>query len=428
MNNLSCYPIPPIVLRLFDGTTTTVITEATNLPIWFPSGNVTPLDSDCRIILGHNWLTRCNLLIDWVLSSIEFRTPLQQVPAPSSLPNPDAQSLSALRLDPLSVSSPTPTNSPKAPGLQAPPIALINAVAYVCACKLDGFIQFSIQLLPDGTLQAASADTVPDFSIVPEEYLDFANIFSKTKASILAPHREYVLKIELEEGATLPPGRLYSLSPVELETLRAFINENLRFGFIQPTSSSHAARVLFVKKKDGSLWLCVDYWGLNKISKKDRYPLPLISDLLDSPSQVKVYTQIDLRHAYHLVRIAKGDEWKTAFWTCYGSYEWQVMPFGLTNTPAAFQRFVNSVFADMLDVCMVVYLNDILIYSDNMEDHVKHVQEVLRHLRQHKLFAKPEKCEFHLDSVEYCHNRDTRSTLRHSVRLHPCIYCPSYCM
>ena len=146
MNNLSCYPIPPIVLRLFDSTTTTIITEATDLSIRFPSGDVTPLDSDCRIILRHNWLTRYNPLIDWALSSIEFRTPLQQVPAPSSLPGHDAQSPSALRLDPLSVSSPSPTNSPKAPGLRAPPIALINAAAYVRACKLKGSIQFSIQL------------------------------------------------------------------------------------------------------------------------------------------------------------------------------------------------------------------------------------------------------------------------------------------
>ena len=146
MNNLSRYPIPPIVLCLFDGTTTTIITKATNLSVRFPSGNVTPLDSNCRIILGHNWLTRYNPLIDWALSSIKFRTPLQQVPAPSSLPDPDAQSLSALRLDPSSVSSPSLTDSPKAPGLWAPPIALINAAAYVCACKLEGSIQFSIQL------------------------------------------------------------------------------------------------------------------------------------------------------------------------------------------------------------------------------------------------------------------------------------------
>ena len=152
MNNLSHYSVPPIVLHLFDGTTTTIITEATNLPIRFPSDDVTLLDSDCRIVLGHNWLTRYNPLIDWILSSIKFRTPLQQVPALSSLPNSDAQSPSALRLNPLSVSSSSPTDSPKAPSLQTPPIALINAAAYIRACKLEGSIQFSIQLRPDGTL------------------------------------------------------------------------------------------------------------------------------------------------------------------------------------------------------------------------------------------------------------------------------------
>ena len=188
------------------------------------------------------------------------------------------------------------------------------------------------------------------------------------------------LKIELEEGATPLPGRLYSLSPFELNTLRKFINENLSTSFICPTSSSLAAPVLFVKKKDGSLQLCVDYQGLNKLTQKDYYPLPLISDLLDSPSHAKVYTKIDLWHAYHLVCIANGNKWKTAFRTRYGSYEWLVMPFSLTNAPSAFQRFMNMIFADMLNVCVVVYLDDILIYLDNKEDHRKHVQEVLHRL------------------------------------------------
>ena len=189
--------------------------------------------------------------------------------------------------------------------------------------------------------------------------------------------------------------------PVELSTLQTFIDENLGTRFICPTASSHAALVLFIKKKDGSLWLCVDFQGLNKITKKDCYPLPLISDLLDSPSRAKIYSKVDLQHAYHLVRIAPGDKWKTAFCTRYGSYEWLVMPFGLTNAPTAFQRFVNTIFADMLDVCVIMYLNDILIYSEDMESHQRHVWEVLHQLWLHKLFAKLEKCKFHSDSVEY---------------------------
>jgi len=133
---------------------------------------------------------------------------------------------------------------------------------------------------------------------------------------------------------------------------------------------------------DGSLCLCVNYRGLNEISKKDRYPLPLISDLLDSPSKAKIYSKIDLRHAYHLVHIAEGDEWKTAFHTWYGSFKWNVMPFGLTNAPVAFQRFVNSILSNMLDVCVVVYLDNILIYSKDIKSHQKHVREVLQRLHK----------------------------------------------
>jgi len=130
---------------------------------------------------------------------------------------------------------------------------------------------------------------------------------------------------------------LYSLSASEQEALKEFIEENLNTGFIQLTSSLHGAPVLFVKKKDGSLHLCVDFHGLNCISKKDCYPLPLISDLLDSPCKAQVYSKIDLCHAYHLVCITDSDEWKTAFRTRYGLFEWSVMLFGLTNAPADFQ-------------------------------------------------------------------------------------------
>ena len=123
--------------------------------------------------------------------------------------------------------------------------------------------------------------------------------------------------------------------------------------------------------------------------------------MLDTARKAKVYTKLNLKHAYHLVPIAPGDEWKTAFRTRYGSFEWCVIPEGLTNAPAAFQRFVNNIFADMLDVSVVIYLNDILIYSDDQESHRANVQEVLRQLRKHGLFCNPFKCEFHTDTIEY---------------------------
>ncbi|KAL7281329.1 hypothetical protein ACG7TL_004638 [Trametes sanguinea] len=223
--------------------------------------------------------------------------------------------------------------------------------------------------------RSSLSDSPPDLSGIPEEYHEFADVFSKSKADELPEHRPYDLKIELEPGATPPLGLIYSLSKVELDTLREYINENIRLGFIRPSNSPCGAPVLF-------------------ITQKDRYPLLLISDLLDTPRKARIYTKIDLRHAYNLVHIAPGDEWKTAFRTRYGSFEWLIMPFGLSNAPAAFQRFVNDIFSDLLDVCVVVYLDDILIYSDNPEQHREHVKE-------NKLFAQADKCEFHTNSVEY---------------------------
>ena len=127
----------------------------------------------------------------------------------------------------------------------------------------------------------------------------------------------------------------------------------------------------------------------------------MISDLLDSPSKAKIYTKIDLRHTYHLVCIAEGDEWKTTFQTQYGSFEWNVMPFGLTNAPTAFQQFVNSILVNLLNVSVVIYLDDILIYSQDLKSHQEHVHKVFQCLCKHNLFAKPEKCEFHITSTEY---------------------------
>jgi len=205
----------------------------------------------------------------------------------------------------------------------------------------------------------------------------------------------------MEEGSVPPLGPIYSLSALELQTLRKFIEGNIKIGSIQSSQSLGGALVPFVKKKNGNLRLCVNYWGLNKLTCKDHYPIPLITDLLDAPKKARIYTKINLRNAYHLVHIAKGDKWKTTFRTHYGSFKWLVMPLGLANAPAAFQQFMNEVFGDLLDIFVVVYLNDILIYLDNLEDHRGYVKEVLRHLQLHKLFASLAKCVFHKKSVEF---------------------------
>ena len=240
-----------------------------------------------------------------------------------------------------------------------------------------------------------------DLSSIPEEYHKYADVFSKSKAETPASHHPYDLRIDLEKDSHPLVETIYSLSKFEQEVLKEFIDKNLTNGFICSMFSPHRAPVLFIKKKDGSLRLCVDFHRLNRIMKKDRYPLPLISNLLDSPHKARIYTKIDLWHAYHLVCIAKGDKWKTTFYTRYGAFKWSVMPFRLTNAPAAFQYFMNNMFSNLLDVCVMVYLDDILIYSNDITQHQSHIKEVLKWLWKAGLYMKAEKCEFYSDSIEY---------------------------
>ncbi|SCV73791.1 BQ2448_6221 [Microbotryum intermedium] len=216
--------------------------------------------------------------------------------------------------------------------------------------------------------------------VPPEHHHHLLAAFSKSKADRLPRHREFDLSIDLEDNTTPPFGPLYPLSETELQTLSSWLKENLSKNFIRASTSPTGAPVLFVRKKDGSLRLCVDYRGLNRITRKNRYPLPLIPEALDQIRGAKIYTKLDLRSGYNLVRIKEGDEWKTAFRTRYGNFEYLVMPFGLTNAPAAFQHLINSIFRDLLDV------DDILIFSGDKSQHTRHVRE---------------KCEFNQASTEY---------------------------
>ena len=246
------------------------------------------------------------------------------------------------------------------------------------------------------------APATPDLAtLVPAPYHDFLPLFQKSLADKLPPHRPYDHVIPLKEGFTPPFGPLYSLSHNELKALREWLDDNLSKGFIRASSSPAGAPILFVKKKDGSLRLCVDYRGINEGTIKNRYPLPLIKETLNQLSRARIYTTLDIRGAYNLVRMAEGDEWKTAFRTRYGLFESLVMPFGLTNAPATFQHFINDVLRPYLDQFCTAYLDDILIYSDNLEDHVKHVRLVLKALSAVGLHLKPEKCEFHRSKVNY---------------------------
>ena len=191
------------------------------------------------------------------------------------------------------------------------------------------------------------------------------------------------------------------MSQEELKALKDYIEDNMTKSFIRASSSPARAPVLFVKKADGSLRLCVDYQGLNEFTIMNRYHLPLIRETLDRLAKARWYTKLDLRWGYNQIRIAKGEEWKTAFRTRYGLFEYTVMPFGLTNAPATFQHFINNTLREFLDVFCMAYLDDILIYSDTLEEHKIHVQQVLQALQKAGILLGAEKCEFHTQQTTY---------------------------
>ncbi|KAI2662464.1 Retrotransposon-derived protein PEG10 [Labeo rohita] len=246
-----------------------------------------------------------------------------------------------------------------------------------------------------------NAIITPSNQTIPAEYHDLLEAFSTVKATELPPHRPGDCAIELTPGAVPPRGRIFPLSQPESEAMERYIQEELAKGFIRHSTSPASAGFFFVKKKDGGLRPCIDYRALNEVTVKYRYPLPLVPPALEQLRSARYYTKLDLRSAYNLIRIREGDEWKTAFSTTSGHYEYRVMPFGLANSSSYFQAFVNEVFRDMLNRWVIVYIDDILIFSNTYADHVQHVRAVLQRLIQHKLYAKEEKCQFHQERVSF---------------------------
>ena len=183
--------------------------------------------------------------------------------------------------------------------------------------------------------------------------------------------------------------------------MEKYIGESLAAGLIRPSSSPTGAGFFFVGKKGGLLRPCIDYRGLNEITVKNRYPIPLISTAFATLQKARYFTKLDLQNAYHLVPIREGDEWKTAFNTPRGHYEYCVMPFGLMNTPAVFQALVNDVLSDVINHNVFVYLDDILVFSESLKEHVAYVRLVLQRLLENCLFAKAEKCEFHRSTIQF---------------------------
>lgn len=237
---------------------------------------------------------------------------------------------------------------------------------------------------------------------IPSVYSSFESVFLPQNTTSLPPSRNFDLEIRLKDPQRAPKSQpIYQLSLKEQNILKEWINDNLKKGFIRSSKSNYAAPIFYVPKPDGGLRPCIDYRDLNQNTILDMHPLPLISQLMDQLVGAAVFTKLDLLGAYNLVRIKEGDEYKAAFRCKDGHYEPLVVQFGLTNAPACFQRFMYSIFKNYLDKFVIIYLDDILVYSKDLDSHIGHVKIVLNLLKENQLSAKPSKCTFHTRSVKF---------------------------
>jgi hypothetical protein len=229
----------------------------------------------------------------------------------------------------------------------------------------------------------------------------FRDVFPEELPAGLPPSREVDHRIELVPGSTPPSRPTIRLSASEMDELKKQLEELVKSGFIQPSKSPFGAPILFVKKKDGTMRMCIDYRALNNVTIKNAYPLPRIDELFDRLQGARYFSKIDLRSGYHQIRIHPQDVPKTAFRTRYGHFEFLVLPFGLTNAPGTFMHLMHQTFREFLDDFVLVFLDDILIFSRTLEEHQRHVTQVLTKLRESKLYAKESKCDFFKEEVEF---------------------------
>ena len=258
------------------------------------------------------------------------------------------------------------------------------------------------RILEDRTREEEDRDTLELIrQKLPKCFTAFKNAFSKSASNRLPPHRVYDHKIQLTEELNYGYTPLYRQSTEELQATKQYLLDNLNRGFITASNYPFASPVLFVKKANGSLRFCIDFRKLNAITRKDAYPIPRIDELLARVSKAKVFTKLDIRQAFHRIRIDPKSEDYTSFRTRYGTYKCKVLPFGLCNGPATYQRYMNDVLMDYLDDFCTAYLDDILIYSEDPKEHEAHVKKVLRRLSEAGLQADIEKSEFSVTRTKY---------------------------
>ena len=374
--NILLVPVSqPFNAKFVNGQSVSITTAARSvpvscLPMYDALIDFIVLDCEYDIILGMPWLQSTNPLVSWPERKLTFST--------------KGKSLLLKGVD-------APTSSPE------PVLSCTQFRRAVRKCETSWIclVRPSESISEDPPALSNRPDWVKTLT---EEYHD---IFPESLPMELPPERHVEHAIEIIPGSKPPSRPPYRMPPHHLQEMKRQIDELLKKGLIRPSTSPYGAPVLFVAKKDGTLRMCIDYRALNSITVKNAASIPRIDDILDQMNGAKVFSTIDLRWAYHQVRIRPEDVPKTAFRTRYGHFEFRVLTFGFTNGPATFQTLMNDIFRDLLDKFVIVYLDDILIFSRSEEEHEKHLRTVFQRLYDHKLYAKLSKCTLVVPQVEY---------------------------
>jgi hypothetical protein len=354
-------------------------------------------DTTEEVILGQDWLRTYNPSIDWDKEILSISRPRGQgkvVRIPSAA--------SALA---------------RKSGVPAYVVSHMRAKRLLKKQSTEAFVMF-IRALDDGDAKLNTADATgvegggerkpkPAVEIplsgIPEIdalVAEFADVF-QTPTGMPPDRGDGGHRINVAADARPPFKPAFRMNAEELAVLKTQITELLDKGWIRPSNSMYGAPILFVKKPDKSLRMVIDYRALNKQTVKDRYPLPRVDDLLDQLGGAAVYSKLDLASGYYQMRMHEADIHKTAFNCRYGLFEWTVLPMGLSSSPAAFSRMMDKVFRPFLDKFVVLYIDDVLVYSKTMAEHVQHLRQVLEALRANKLYAKPSKCEFAKSEIKF---------------------------
>ena len=375
------------------------------------------------LIIGYTYLKNHGIVVDPAMGKIWFRpnwcqhsgapaAHTENAPEPKApeakidlgpVINPDPPPMKILRRGkiPYTVMDAAQTNI-----LHSVDICAISAFTFRRECRQlprENIFAVTLQDITDHREKQAKSDLDPR-QLLPAEYHDYADVFSKAASDELPPHRPYDHHIRLEDGVDASQvgyTPLRRMSDEELREVKKYLDDNLAKGFIVASAAGIASPILFVRKANGGLRFCVDYRKLNGLTRKDRYPLPLIDETLARLGHAKFFTKLDIRQAFHRIRMNEDDEDLTTFRTRFGSFKYRVMPFGLTNGPASYQHFMNDVLFDYLDRFASAYLDDILIYSRTLKEHKRHVQQALERLRKAGLQVDIEKCEFHVTETKF---------------------------